>query len=143
MKRNVLTSALHASKYQAIISSLKKQVNELKEELNNQDGSSNISKAPKKDQDTKNFDQLKAEMEGNYQKEIENRKSYIDNERVAIESSIKLFQYKTEFERNNKEFGKTNVKTKQAEDNMKTEQKIIEKCNENRKKIDDTWDNLK
>lgn len=133
VKRNVLSQSFSASKYQSIISNLKKKVTELKEELADQDLNSSVSKLPKKDQNTKNFDQLKKEMEGNYQKEVENRKSYIENERVAIETSIKLFQYKTEFERSLKENGKTHVRTKQAEENLKTEQRIIEKCNENRK----------
>lgn len=127
VKRNVLSVSFHVSKYQSIISSLKKQVAELKEELNQQETSSNMSKPPKKDQDTKVFDQIRIEMEQNYQKEIENRKSYIENERSALEAGMKIFQYKSEFEKSTKENGKTHVKTKQAEDNMKNEQKTMEK----------------
>mmetsp|Transcript_27649 Transcript_27649/g.27497 ORF Transcript_27649/g.27497 Transcript_27649/m.27497 type:complete len:87 (-) Transcript_27649:135-395(-) len=86
-----------------------------------------MSKPPKTAKDAKTFDQLRKEMEDNFQKEVENRKSYMENERVLIEASIKLFQHKTEFEKYNKEFGKTHVKTKQADENIKAEQKVIEK----------------
>lgn len=123
MKRNVLSVSFHVSKYQNIISNLKKQIAELKEELAGQELNQSMSKPVKKDQDVKVFEQLKTEMEQNFQKEIENRKSYIENERVVIEAGMKLFQYKTEYEHSLRDNGKSHVKTKQAEENMKNEQK--------------------
>lgn len=132
-------------KYQSIISNLKKQVAELKEELSAQDLNGSVPKSIKsiKETDNKDFEQLKSEMDQNFQKEIENRKSYLDNERALIEAGINLFQYKTDFERSLKENGKSHVKTKQAEDNMKNEQKTIDTAAENKKKIDDAWSNIK
>ncbi|CAI2382462.1 unnamed protein product [Moneuplotes crassus] len=90
VKRNVLSVSFHVSKYQSIINSLKKQVNQLKEELVTQELDSSMSKPPKNDKDTKAFDQLRKEMEENHQKEVENRKNYQENERILIESRIKL-----------------------------------------------------
>ena len=143
VKRNVLSVSLNASKYQSIISNLKKQVSDLKDELAGQETNSSMSKLVPKDKDTKSFDQLKNEMDQNFQKELENRKQYIENERIAIEASVKMFQYKTEFEKSNRENGKNNIKTKQLEENQKIEQKLMDKCAESRKKIDDAWENLK
>jgi kinesin family protein 18/19 len=127
VKRNVLSVSFHVSKYQSIISNLKKQVAELKDGINHQETSFSMSKSPKKDQDTKVFDQIKSEMELNFHKEIENRRIYMDNERTALEAGMKLFQHKSDFEKSNRENGKAHVRTKQAEDNLKNEQKIMEK----------------
>jgi hypothetical protein len=131
------------SKYQNIISNLKKQVAELKEELANQSINTSMSKGIPKSKDTKMFDQLKIEMDQNFQKELENRKQYIDNEKSTIDSGMKMFQLKTEFDKSIKENGKNHVKTKQLEDSIKAEQKNIDKCAESRKKIDEAWENLK
>lgn len=99
VRRNVLSVSFHVSKYQNIISSLKKQVAELKEELANQSINTSMSKGAPKSKDTKVFDQLKSEMDQNFQKELENRKQYLDNEKSIIDSGLKMFQLKTEFEK--------------------------------------------
>ena len=128
VRRNVLSVSFHVSKYQAIISNLKKQIAELKEEMSTQDLDQSMSKpVTSKEVDVKAFDQLKADMEKHFQQEIDNRKSAIDNEINIVDSGMKLFQYKSDFERSMKENGKSHVKTKQAEDNMKTEQKNVDK----------------
>lgn len=128
VRRNVLSVSFHVSKYQAIIINLKKQIAELKEEMSTQDLNQSMSKpVTSKEVDVKVFDQLKADMEKHFQQEIDNRKSAIDNEINIVDSGMKLFQYKSDFERSMKENGKSHVKTKQAEDNMKTEQKNVDK----------------
>ena len=128
VRRNVLSVSFHVSKYQAIISNLKKQIAELKEEMSNQELNQSMGKPVQaKDTDVKAFEQLKTDMEKHFQQETENRKNYLDNEINVIDAGMKLFQYKSDFERSLKENGKSHVKTKQAEDNMKTEQKNIDK----------------
>lgn len=137
VRRNVLSVSFHVSKYQSIINGLKKQIAELKDELNEKDATSSIAPLPgaskKEIKDNKLFEQFKKDMETNFQKETENRKAYHDNEMIILDAGMKLFEYKTEFELSIKENGKSHVKTKAAEDNMKTEQKAIDKGAENRK----------
>ena len=116
---------------------LNKQVADLKEELANQSFNQSISQPVKKDANVKTFEKLKSEMDQNFQKEIENRKNYHEIEKNIIDAGLWLFQYKTEYERSMKENGKSHVKTKQAEDNLKTEQRNIDKWAEKKKKLND------